>query len=508
MSKARRTPSRQASGSSKGLPKVPSGVAGLDEILDGGLPEGRTTLISGGPGTGKTMLGLEFLYKSALAGHSGILLLFEERAEAIRRNALSLGWNLAELEKAGKLFILESRLDRDAVLSGDFNITPLLAIVQGRAKQIKARRIVIDAIDVLLRVYNDPRRESNELLYLHDWLMDHKFTTLMTAKKADNGDATSRYEFLDYMADCVIVADMRILGQVMTRRLRILKYRGSGFATNEYPFVISDEGTVLMPISTISLGHVPLGGRVSTGNEQLNELLNGGYRQSSSVLITGASGTGKTTLACTLAKAACDRGEKVLYISFEESGEAVVSSMLSPGIDLRPAVKAGQMEFLTVMPEAMGAEQHLARALRRISAFEPDHLIIDAISATMRMGHGQSAFDYLVKLVDCCKRGGMTCIMTNQLPGNDVEIDFSGMGISSLLDTIIVLRYISLDNQIARSLLILKSRGSKHSNSYHEYVITDNGIRIQAMPGERNREVTRGVRGPAHGALGTTGIVE
>jgi circadian clock protein KaiC len=242
MSKARRVSARQTSRPSRGLPKVSSGVAGLDEILGGGFPEGRTTLVSGGPGTGKTMLGLEFLYRAARAGQSGILLLFEERAEAVRRNALSLGWNLAELETAGKLFILEARLERDAVLSGDFNITPLLAIIQGRAGQIGARRIVIDALDVLLRVYNDRRRESDEMLRLHDWLLDHKFTTLLTAKESGNGEAIPHYGFLDYMADCLLVMDTRILGQVMSRRLRVLKCRGSRHSNRCHEYVITDQG--------------------------------------------------------------------------------------------------------------------------------------------------------------------------------------------------------------------------------------------------------------------------
>jgi circadian clock protein KaiC len=507
MGKARRVSTRRTSRLPRGLPKISSGVAGLDEILAGGFPEGRTTLISGGPGTGKTMLGLEFLYRSARAGHSGILLLFEERVEAVRRNALSLGWNLAELEAAGKLFILEARLDRDAVLSGDFTITPLLAIIRGQARRIKARRIVIDAVDVLLRMYNDRRRESNEMLHLHAWLMDNRFTTVLTAKKSENGEAVPRYGFLDYMADCVIAVDMRVGGQVMTRRLRVIKCRGSTFSSNEYPFVITEEGTLLMPISTVSLDYLSLGGRLSTGNERLDALLSGGYRRSSSILITGASGTGKTTLACTFVKAACDRGEKVLYISFEESGEAVISAMRSPGIDLGPALQAGRLEFLTVMPEAMGAEQHLARALREIAVFRADHLVVDAISATLRMGDGQSAFDYLMKLVDFCKRRGMTCLMTNQLPGSDVETDFSGMGISSLLDTIVLLRYVSLYDQIARSLLILKCRGSKHSSSYQEYVITDHGIHVQVMPSETNRGITRSNRRLEYGALATTGTV-
>ncbi len=466
------------------LPKVSSAVTGLDEILTGGLPEGRMTLICGGPGTGKTVLALEFLYRSALAGEPGILLLFEERADAVRRNALSLGWDLAPLEEAGKLFILEARIDREAVLSGDFSIAPVLAIVQGQAKAIGARRIVIDAIDVLLRVYNDSRREQNELYGLHDWLIESGFTTLMTAKESEKQDGGLHYRFLDYMADCVIFLDLRVSGQVATRRLRVVKYRGSPFASNEYPYLVGHGGNVMMPISTVSLEHMPLGDKITTGNRPLDFILDGGFRRGASILITGASGTGKTTLACTFVQAACSRGEKVLYISFEESEEALLSTMLSPGIDLRPSLKAGTLMCLTVMPEAMGAEQHLARAFRRIEAFEPEHVVIDAISACRRMGVEQAAFDYLMRLVDLCKRQNVTCIMTNQLGNIDEQGDFSGIGLSSLIDAILVLKYVSLSSGVVRRLLVLKSRGSKHSNRYHKYSITDHGIQVTTPAGE------------------------
>lgn len=477
------------------MPKVRSGVAGLDEILGGGLPEGRTTLISGGPGTGKTMLGLEFLYRSALAGEPGILLLFEEQSEAMRRNVLSLGWDLAALEKAGKLFILEAKLDHNAILSGDFSITPLLAIIQGQARKMVAKRIVIDAIDVLLRVYNDIRRERNEIHALHDWLTDNGFTTVLTTKKSGNNhEGASLYEFLDYMADCLISLDLRVAGQVTTRRLRVIKYRGSSFASNECPYIISDQGSILMPVSTVSLGHQPLGPYLSTGCAQLDTVLSGGYRRNSSVLITGTSGTGKTTLACTFVKAACDRGEKVLYISFEESSEAVVSSMLSPGIDLQPAVRAGMLEFLTVMPEAMGAEQHLVRALRQMATFGPEHIVVDAISACKRIGDARAAFDYLMRLVDICKQRGITALLTNQRAGTDTEVDFSGIGFSSLIDAIILLRFVERGNQVGRGLLVLKSRGSKHSSDYHEFLITDHGIRVEAVQGETNRDSVHGGR--------------
>jgi circadian clock protein KaiC len=480
MGKHRRTTERAAHEPQR-LAKTLTGIAGLDDILEGGFPAGRTTLISGGPGTGKTMLGVEFLYKSALAGKAGILLLFEERAEAIRRNVRSLGWDLAAMEAAGKLFILEARLPHEAVLSGDFNITPLLAIIEGKAKAIGADRVTIDAIDVLMRIYSDARREQSELCGLHDWLMDRGFTTILTAKKAESS-SDAKYEFLEYMADCVISLNLRVAGQVTTRRLRIIKYRGSGFASNEYPYLVGGEGNVIMPISTVSLEHKPLGARISSGNRQLDALLGGGYRRGASILITGASGTGKTTLACTFVQGACGRGEKVLYVSFEESGPALIDAMLSPGVDLRPAVKVGRLEFLTIMPEAMGAEQHLLRALSRIKAFEPQHIVIDAISALQRVGDDRAAFDYLMRLVDFAKQQGITTLMTNQLAGNFERIDFSGLGFSSLIDTIILLRFVEVHNKISRSLLILKSRGARHSNSYHRYVITDNGIEIATIP--------------------------
>lgn len=475
---------RAVSAEAESLPKVSSGVAGLDEILEGGFPEGRTTLINGGPGTGKTMLALEFLYRSALASQAGILLLFEERAEAVRRNVLSLGWDLAAMEKAGKLFILEAKLDPNAILTGDFNIAPLLAIVKGQAQAMGATRIVIDAIDVLLRFYDDLRREQHELYALHEWLLDSGFTTVMTAKRPEGPTGAMQYQFLEYMADCVVLLDLRVDGQVTTRRLRVVKYRGSGFASNEYPYIVDREGNVIMPISTVSLEHKALGEYISSGNKELDVVLGRGYPRGASVLITGASGTGKTTLACTFVGQVCARGERVLYISFEESAEALVKAMLSPGVDLRPAVKAGTLEFLTVLPEAMGPELHLIRALRRIETFQPAHIVVDAISATQRMSSNTAAFDYLMRLVDACKQRGITTILTNQLASNEMQGDLSGIGFSSLLDVIVMLRFIDFRGEITRSLLVLKSRGTRHSNRYHQYVITDEGIQIVVLSKE------------------------
>jgi circadian clock protein KaiC len=462
----------------KGLPKVATRIAGLDEVLNGGLPAGQTTLISGGPGTGKSVLGLEFLYRGAAAGEAGIFVTFEERAPGVRQNALTLGWDMAPLEKAGKLFLMEAHVDPQAVLSGDFNLKGLIAIIDGKAAAMRADRIVIDALDVLLRLFDDPARERNELYVLHDWLIDHGMTTVLTVKTSKNGESSGRYEFLDFMANCVISLDQPVTEQIATRRLWVLKYRGSGFGRNEYPFSITDEGINIIPISFAGLQHKALGPRVSSGHPRLDALLDGGYRRGSCTLMSGTTGTGKTSVASTFVRSACERGEKVLYINFEESQEAMVSGMLSPGIDLRPALQAGRLRFLTAMPEAMGVEEHLSRAFKAIKAFQPEHVIVDAISSCERMGTRMAAFGYLTRVVNACKERGITLILINQTSGFREENEVSGIGISSMVDTIIFLRYIEIGGEINRMLLVMKSRGSKHSNQYREFLVTDHGIEI------------------------------
>jgi circadian clock protein KaiC len=277
---------------------------------------------------------------------------------------------------------------------------------------------------------------------------------------------------------CAITLDLRVLNQVITRRIRIIKYRGSDFGSNEYPFVISKNGINIIPQSRLELQQQPLGEKMPCGNTKLDAMLAGGLRKSSSVLISGTTGTGKTTLACTFAAAACKRGEKVLYISFEESSEAIIDMMLSPGIDLRPAVEAGRLKFLTAMPEAMGAEAHLLRIFDTINEFEPDHLVLEAVSACERLGSRQAAFDFLVRLIDYCKNHRITAILTNQTPGFQNTTEISGIGISSLIDGVIFLRYLESGGELNRLLLVMKMRGSKHSNQFQEFKISDTGIEI------------------------------
>lgn len=476
---ARRAQHRDAAGlrkRRKDIPKVPSGIAGLDEVLNGGLPAGRMTLVNGGPGSGKSLMGLQCLLHGAVAGEPGILVMFEERAAAVRQNAWSWGWDLASLERNNRLCLLDARLNPEAVISGDFSIKGLLAILSQKAKVMRARRIVIDAVDALLHMYDNPMRERQELYALHEWLLDRGLTAIMTAKAVPHEEAPSRYAFLDFMADCVICVDQRVVAQVATRRLRVIKYRGSGYGRNEYPFLIDEHGIHLIPITSNVLRHRPPGPKVSSGQARLDDVLAGGYRRGTSILIVGTAGAGKTTLACLFAQAAGLRGERVLYLNFEESPESMVSNMLSPGLALRPLVKTGRLVVQSYLPEAMGVEEHLFHALNALDELHPQHVIVDAISACKRMGSEHAAFEYLMRLLNACKDRGITCIYLNQATGLDIVAEISGIGISSIIDTVVLLRQLPIGGTIKRQLIVMKSRGSKHSEQFHEFRITDRGI--------------------------------
>jgi len=463
----------------RALAKAASYISGFDEILYGGLPEGRTTLLEGGPGTGKSVVGLEFLYRGALAGESGIFVTFEERADAVRRNAATLGWDLEELEKKDNLAIIEARLDPETVVSGDFNLKALLAIIEGQANAIGAKRIVFDALDMLIRLFENPGRERSEMYNLNEWLLDHKMTAILTVKASGGDSIFDRYEFLEFMADCVIRLIQRPGDWVSTRELQVIKYRGSDFGRNAYPFVIQQDGISIIPISEFGLQHQAMGPHVSSGHEQMDSVLGGGYRRGSTILIAGSTGTGKTTIANTFVTAACDGGEKILFLGFEESEEAIVATMLSPGIDLRPAIKKGLLKMLTAMPEAFGTEKHLVRTFDMIDAFKPDHVIVDAISSFERMGSERAAFEFAMRLSNRCKDRGITLIMTNQSSGDAGDrTAISGIGISSIIDALLWLRFVEEGNELARKLLVIKSRGSKHSSRYHDFRITDHGVEV------------------------------
>jgi circadian clock protein KaiC len=461
----------------RGIRKVSTHIEGLDEILNGGLPAGRTTLISGGPGTGKSLIGLEFLYRGALSGNPGMFLSFEETGESIRQNALTFGWDLSSLEQEGKFFLLEGQIDPHVRLCGDFNLKGLLAIIEGKAGQLGAENIVIDAIDVMMRIYNDSKQRQNEIFALNTCLKQRKMTAILTAKKMKCMD-NDNHDYLDFMADCVIYLDQRAEKQVTTKRLQVVKYRGSNYGGNEYPFVIIDEGVHLYPISTVEMHYEPELGRISSGNASLDAILGGGYQRGACILISGATGTGKTAIASTFASSACGEGQKVLYVNFEESEDGMIAGMLSLGIELRPAIKGAALQIMSMMPESKGIEEHLFHIIRAIRRFNPQYLVIDAISANKRIAGEDAAFDFLIRVAGHCKKRGITVMLLNQSMSFSEHHEISGIGLSSVIDTIITLQHKAAGDEMRRSLLVMKSRGTQHSNKHHHFCLTGRGIQI------------------------------
>ncbi len=456
------------------IPKVPTGIRGLDAILHGGLPKGHTVLFNGGPGTGKTLLGMEFLCHRALAGEPGMFISFEEHSDDIRANALSIGLDIIKLEQSKKLRILHFQIPHGAVRSGDFNIQGLLALIKGNLDALNATTIVLDAVDVLLRIFGDPERERIEMYMLNDWLREQSLTAILTVKSM--AQEKKSYSFLDFMADCIIFLDQRTTGQVRTRRLNVMKYRGSDFLSNEHPYVISPNGVVLMPVSGVSLEYPANKDRVSTGDAFFDKIIGGGFFRGSAILLSGPSGSGKTTLAVTFTRAACSRNEKTLYVSFEESRDVLFSRSKSIGIDLHQDWDANRLGFLSLLPESAGVEQHLLWISDAIDAFGPDHLVVDAITACRRMDSEKAVFDLLLRLIVICRKKEITCLYTNQKDTMDQVMQITGDRIASLVDTLVTLYHVDDGTRLCRRLLVVKSRGSNHSMRYHPFVITGRGI--------------------------------
>ncbi len=469
--------STQVSGALQ-LAKARIYVSGLDDVLNGGLPSGRTTCINGMAGSGKTLLGLEFLYRGALNGEPGIFIGFEESIRQICENAATMGWDLEALQRENRLFLMDSRLTPDMLRSGDFSLKGLLAVVSGKQREMKATRVVFDALEVALRLFDTPQQVRNEMHVLNDWLHSAGMTSILTLRQRANQEASAYEEFFDSMADCLIRMTTRTVDQSAISRLQVVKYRGSAFSRNEIPYIIGEGGIRLAPISTVGLRHKRPGDRLSSGLSRLNKMLGGGYQRGSCILIAGLPGTGKTILASTFGAETCVRGESVIYIGFEESETAAVGNVLSAGVNLSPHTESGLLRFLTGFPEAMGAEEHYFRALEGIQAAGAKHVVVDAISACRRMGGEQAAYEYLMRLLNACKEKGITIILINQTSSDGEFLGLSGNNISSMVDTMLHLQYQQCPGETNRVIQILKSRGSSHSNLKHEFAITDEGIRI------------------------------
>ena len=456
------------------LPKTPSGIDGLDALTLGGLPRGRPTLLCGGAGCGKTLFAMTFLVSGAVRhGETGVFMSFEERPTDLAANFASLGYDVNALVAAGRLVIDHVHIEPTEIEeSGEYDLEGLFVRLGYAIDSIGAKRVVLDTIEALFSGLADTAILRGELRRLFAWLKERGVTAVITGERG--AGQLTRYGIEEYVSDCVILLDNRVEEQVTTRRLRVVKYRGSAHGTNEYPFLIDDQGISVMPITSAGLGHSISLEAVPSGVAGLDAMLSiGGYYRGSSVLISGLAGTGKSTFAAAFVDAACKRGERCLYFAFEESPEQVMRNMRSVGIDLRQHRDAGLLHFEAARPSLYGFEMHLARMHRDIERFDPALLVVDPISAFR--GPSTDIHATLVRLADICKTKGITTLFTS-LSAVGAGMDEAERNVSSLMDTWIALKDVESNGERNRVLGLLKSRGMNHSNQMREYRLTDHGI--------------------------------
>lgn len=462
----------------KEFPKTSTGINGLDEITSGGLPQGRPTLVCGGAGCGKTLFAMQFLLKGALEyDEPGVFMAFEETAEELAQNVSSLGFDLEDLIQQKQIVVDHVHLDRREIHeTGEFDLDGLFVRLNYAIDAIGARRVVLDTIETLFSDLPNETTLRAELRRLFRWLKDKGVTAIITAERGSG--TLTRYGLEEYVSDCVILLDHRVENQLSTRRIRVIKYRGSTHGTNEYPFLIDNDGISVLPITSLGLSHQAVSERISTGVEQLDEMLEGkGYFRGSSVLISGTSGTGKTSLAALFAAATCQRGERCLYLALEESPSQVMRNMRSIGVDLDHWVKKGLLRFQAARPTAYGLEMHLAIVHKTINDFAPRVVVVDPVTNLMSVGNVDEVKAMLTRLIDFMKGRQITGLFTS-LTDSEGEQERTDVGISSLMDTWILLQMIESNGERNRGLYVLKARGMAHSNQIREYKMSRQGIEL------------------------------
>jgi circadian clock protein KaiC len=465
-------------GSTARLTKAPSGIEGLDEITGGGLPRGRPSLVCGGPGCGKTLLAMEFLVHGAIDhDEPGVFVAFEETADELTANVRSLGFDLDKLAEQKKLLIDHVVFEGNEIVeNGEYDLNGLFIRLGYAIDSIGAKRVVLDTIETLFGGFSNQAILRAELRRLFRWLKDKGVTALITAERGEG--TLTRQGLEEYVSDCVILLDHRVTEQVTTRRLRVVKYRGTAHGTNEYPFLIDEDGISVLPITSMGLDHEASNERISTGIPRLDAMLGGpGIYRGSSVLVSGTAGTGKSSLAACLARESCARGERCLTFAFEESESQIVRNMASIGVDLRPWIKKGLLRFVAARPTASGLEMHLALMHRLIKQFQPRMVIVDPISNLVDAGVLRDAAQMVTRLIDFLKTEKITAVLTSLTAGGD-EREQTEVGISSLIDTWLLLRNIEEGGERNRGLYVLKSRGMAHSNQVREFLLTSRGIEL------------------------------
>jgi circadian clock protein KaiC len=461
------------------LRKTPTGIVGLDEITGGGLPTGRPTLVCGGAGCGKTLLAMEFLVRGATQfNEPGVFMAFEETARDLTQNVVSLGFDLDDLVARKKIMLDFVYIERSEIEeSGEYDLEGLFIRLGSAIDAIGAKRVVLDTVESLFAGLPNQAILRAELRRLFRWLKDKGVTAIITGERGDG--TLTRQGLEEYVSDCVIVLDHRVSEQTSSRRLRVVKYRGSTHGTNEYPFLINEDGISVLPVTSLDLQHMASTERVSTGIPRLDAMLGGkGYYRGSSVLVSGTAGTGKSSLSAHFAEAACRRGERVIYFSFEESPSQTMRNMRSIGIDLQPWVKKGLLQFHANRPSSAGLETHLAMKHKVIDDFKPQVVILDPLNSFVVGENEIGVQSMFMRLMDYLKTNQITGLFTNLTAGGAV-VEQTDIGISSLIDTWVLLRAIDNGDERNRGLSILKSRGMAHSNQIREFLLTDHGVELR-----------------------------
>jgi circadian clock protein KaiC len=473
-----KTKRRNRSNDPVGLQKEPTGICGFDEITRGGLPAGRPTLICGSAGAGKTLFGMEFLVRGAtLFNEPGVFMSFEESGEELATNVASLGFDLQQLINDEKLIVDYVFIERSEIEeTGEYDLEGLFLRLGHAIDQIGAKRVVLDTLEALFSALPNEAIIRAELRRLFRWLKDRGVTAVITCERGQG--TLTRYGLEEYVADCVILLDDRVDNQISTRRMRIVKYRGTSHGTNEYPFFIDEKGFSVLPITSIGLNHKASTERVSSGNARLDHMLGGkGFYRGSSILVSGTAGTGKSTIAAHFVDAACKRGERALYFAFEESQDQIIRNMRSIGIDLEPYVKRGLLQLKNSRPSNFGLEVHLAMIHKAIVDAAPKVVVVDPISNFLAVGAAGEAKSMLTRLIDFLKIQEITAMFTS-LTGSSSEIEDSEVGVSSLIDAWLLVKNIESDGERNRALYVLKARGIAHSNQVREFCLTGHGMEL------------------------------
>jgi circadian clock protein KaiC len=463
---------------SKTLPKCQTGIKGLDEITLGGIPKGRPTLICGAAGCGKTLLGMEFLYRGATQfNEPGVFMAFEESARELAQNVKSLGWDVEKLMQENKLAIDQVLIERSEIIeSGEYDLEGLFIRLGMMIDSVKAKRVVLDTLEALFSSFGNQFIIRAELVRLFRWLKKKGVTVIITAERGEN--TLTRHGLEEYVSDCVIVMDHRMHEQIATRRMRILKYRGSLHGTNEYPFLIDENGISVLPVTSAGLDYEVSKNRISSGISGLDAMLEGkGFYEGSSILLSGTAGTGKTSIAGYFVDGACRKGMRALYVAMEESQNQLTRNMRSINLNLSQWVDKGLLKFHAARPTIYGLEMHLAMLHKLIGQYNPKVVIIDPISAFVSSGVETDVKSMLTRLIDYCKSHAITTLFTD-LTGGGVAREETREEVSSLMDTWILVRDSEINGERNRLLYVLKSRGMAHSNQVREFRLTNKGVEL------------------------------